>query len=242
MGVKIETGTALTDSIEKAIEKIVETAKANPDQALPTERNLSESLGVTRHAVRKALDRLESEGRIWRHVGRGTFPGPRPAADPLDPRSIARHTTPKEIAEARRILEPQLAAAAALRATPAQIDAIEDALRRCATARSVDVYEVADEAFHRAVAVASGSTLLLSLFETINVARREIAWGAMRNSALKPERRDKFTGEHEPIVRAIRARDGEAAWAAMLAHMETIKDIYDEIDRAKLAGRNLIAL
>jgi DNA-binding FadR family transcriptional regulator len=242
MGMRIEPGRDLDDTVAAAVARLADDARKTPGAALPTERAIGETLGVTRHAVRKALDRLESEGRIWRHVGRGTFAGPRPTADASDPRSVARHATPREIADARRLLEPQLAAAAAGRASPAQIADLEDALRRCAAARNMESYEVADEAFHRAIAAATGSLLLVSLFESINLARREIAWGAMRNSALKPERRDKFTAEHERIVRAIRDRDAQAAWSAMRAHVETIARIYDEIDKAKSLGKGLIAI
>lgn len=242
MGVTIEPGSDIDESVARAVERMIDAARTPPGTALPTERAIGTTLGVTRHAVRKALDRLESEGRIWRHVGRGTFLGPRPKADPLDPRSVARHASPREIADARRLLEPQLAAAAAGRASPAQIADLEDTLRRCATARNMEAYEVADEAFHRAIAAASGNLILTSLFESINLARREIAWGAMRNSALKPERRDKFTAEHERVVRAIRERDAEAAWSAMRAHVETIGRVYEEIDRAKSLGKGLIAI
>ena len=221
---------------------MMEQAKLDPQARLPTEREFCQRLGVTRHAVRKGLELLESQDRIWRHVGRGTFVGPPPSVNPADPRSVARHTVPREIADARRILEPQLAAAAAGRATTTQIEDIEDALRRCATARNMDAYEVADESFHRAIATATDNLLLRSLFETINEARKEIAWGAMRNSVLRPERRDQFTAEHERVARAIRNRDAEAAWAAMQAHVETIGEIYEAIDRANSVGQRLIAI
>jgi DNA-binding FadR family transcriptional regulator len=242
MGVRVGTGQTMEASVRAAIAELI--ARAGPGEAarLPTERELGDSLGVTRHAVRKALEKLESEGRVWRHIGRGTFAGPRPAADPLDPASVARHTVPREIADARRILEPQMAAAAASRATPAQIADIEDALRRCDAARNVEAYEIADECFHRAIAAATGSMLLRSLFETVNAARKTIAWGAMRNSVLKPERRDAFTCEHERVVAAIRARDAEKAWSAMTAHVETIAEVYEAIDKARMVGRGLVAL
>lgn len=242
VSVRVEPGQDMEASVAAAVERIIAAARTAPGRALPTERAIGDALGVTRHAVRKALDRLEAQGVIWRHVGRGTFLGPRPSADPLDPRSVARHVSPREIADARTLLEPQLAAAAAGRASPAQIAGLEDALRRCGVARNMEAYEVADEAFHRAIAAASGNLLLISLFESINLARREIAWGAMRNSALKPERRDKFTAEHERIVRAIRERDAEAAWSAMRAHAGTFTRVYEEIDRAKSLGRGLAAI
>ena len=48
------------------------------DGRLPPERELAAALGVSRTELRKALDVLESEGQLWRHVGKGTFVGSRP--------------------------------------------------------------------------------------------------------------------------------------------------------------------
>lgn len=61
----------------------------NAQGKLPPERELCEALGVSRGALRKALARAESQGRIWRHVGKGTFFGPRPAEDSSDQPGIA---------------------------------------------------------------------------------------------------------------------------------------------------------
>lgn len=229
-------------NLEKAIERLVQRRKLGDGDKLPTERELAAALGQSRHAVRQALDLLESQGKIWRHVGRGTFVG-RPR-DP-DPRSIAAaasHTSPREIAEARRLLEPQAAAAAARHATEAQVEAIEDANRRCRAARSMDSYEIWDEAFHRAVIAAAGNRMLIALFEIVNRARKEIVWGTMRRAVLHPERREFYCDQHAAVAEAIRARDPAGAGRAMAAHMGTLVGLYGEVEDFRATGRGSIAV
>ena len=55
------------------------------------------ALGVTRAELRKALAVLESEGQLWRHVGKGTFVGSRPVDTLADIAALARRTNPAEV-------------------------------------------------------------------------------------------------------------------------------------------------
>ena len=57
---------------------LLRSEKLSTDGRLPTERALSDRLGVSRRAVRRALDVLEAEGMVWRRQGSGTYAGPRP--------------------------------------------------------------------------------------------------------------------------------------------------------------------
>src|SRR5262250_2873266 len=64
---------------------------------MPPERELASELGIGRRSLRRALGVLESEGRISRHQGRGTFvrePG-EPIGLPID--QILEHTNPLEV-------------------------------------------------------------------------------------------------------------------------------------------------
>lgn len=228
------------DILGRSIESIMERRKLGTGSKLPTERELAEALGQTRHAVRRALGQMEAQGKIWRHVGRGTFVGKAPGPDPSDIGSMLSHTSPREIVEARQILEPQIAAAAAVHATPAQIDAIEDAYRRCSSARNMDTYETWDEAFHRAVVEASGNRMLAALYEVLNRARKDVVWGTLRKAMLKPERREFYSDEHERIVVAIRNRDSAAAWNAMRGHIGTLVEIYSQIEEIHATGRGSV--
>ena len=93
-----------------------------PDGKLPTERALSETLGVGRRSVRRALEVLEAEGRIWRRQGSGTFAGPPPggALQGLD--RLVADANFLDVMEVRLRIEPQLVQLAAIRATPSDIE------------------------------------------------------------------------------------------------------------------------
>ncbi|MBQ9352329.1 winged helix-turn-helix domain-containing protein, partial [Phyllobacterium sp.] len=60
------------------LRRLLASDEFGKDGKLPTERALSESLGVSRRSVRRALEVLEAEGRIWRRQGQGTFAGREP--------------------------------------------------------------------------------------------------------------------------------------------------------------------
>ncbi len=73
---------------------LINQHESTPGTPLPTERELSETLGVGRREVRRALDVLEEEGRIWRKQGKGTFIGPSAPVEPLALQGIGSANQP----------------------------------------------------------------------------------------------------------------------------------------------------
>src|SRR3982750_4454473 len=70
---------------ERAMAKLsalLESPEYPANSRLPAERDLSVQLDLSRSALREALEVLEAEGKVWRHVGQGTFVGTRPAPEP----------------------------------------------------------------------------------------------------------------------------------------------------------------
>ena len=109
-----------------ALEKLralLRTESIDADGRLPTERALSETLGVSRRAVRRALEVLEAEGRVWRRQGSGTYLGQRPDGWNEHVGSIVAGTNLLEIMEVRLRVEPQLAQLAAMRVKDADVAA-----------------------------------------------------------------------------------------------------------------------
>lgn len=187
-----------------------------PGGKLPTERELASRFALPRNTVRKTLAQLEAEGAITRHVGRGTF-----LADaggfPAD--SIA-HTSPAELMEARLRLEPAMLELIVVNATPADFERMETCLDRAERGASLDDFEVWDAALHQALAAATHNRFMIRVFDMATAVRHQTEWGKLKDRVVTPERRITYQQEHRAIVEALRARDADAARAAMLTHLQ----------------------
>ena len=190
---------------------------------LPSERELCESLGVSRGELRKALAILESEGQVWRHVGTGTFIGQKPLENIGDVTALTSQTNPAEVMRARLLIEPQICREAALNATAGDIAEMRLCLVRGREAQTWRQYENWDNRFHRAVVQAAHNNLLTGLFDTLNAVRRAVVWGRLRPNTSAPDPRHHSFIEHEAIVSAIEGRDMEKAGAAMQGHLESVE-------------------
>jgi GntR family uxuAB operon transcriptional repressor len=189
---------------------------------LPAERQLCAELGLTRGGLRKAMAVLEAEGQIWRHVGRGTFFGPRPIMNLSDVEYLNEHSRPTEVMEARLAIEPQLAKLAAVHGTASNFAEMRRCKRLCKSAGEWRVYESWDNNFHQAIAKATCNKLLISLFDTLNIVRRSTVWGQLRSTKLPPDDHGSFA-EHDAIYGAIVARDTDLAADLMREHLRSVR-------------------
>lgn len=190
---------------------------------LPAERELCETLGVSRGELRKALAILEGEGELWRHVGKGTFVGSRPVEEMFSIASMADQTNPAEVMRTRFLVEPEIAREAALNATLDDIREMRACLKGSRAARTWRHYENWDNRLHRTIARATHNSLLVALFDTLNAVRRAVVWGRLRNTPVRPPANHHSFAEHERIVAAIEERAREDAAAAMRAHLFSVQ-------------------
>ena len=202
----------------------IEAGGYHPGDRLPAERELMVSLGLSRTTLRKALDELEREGGIWRHVGKGTFI----AAAVVSPETrtglveLGRKVSPMHMMRARHSLEPAIAREAAINASEASIAAIERARDEAVNAETWDDYEAWDDTLHRSIAEATGNALLLALFDQLNQVRRAVAWDTVIRKSSRPPRDHTSFAEHDKIVGAIAARKATEAHAAMRTHLGSV--------------------
>jgi DNA-binding FadR family transcriptional regulator len=219
-------GEAGEDRGESALTQLrawLAQADPAPGMRLPPERELAETLGVGRGDLRRALAALEARGELWRHVGKGTFVGARPVAEPSSVAAIARLSNPADVMRARLALEPQLAREAALHASAEDIHALEAGLAGCREAATWRQYEAWDNRLHRSIAEAAHSALLLAIFDTLNGVRRAVVWGRQRDERARPPADHHSFADHDAIVAAIAARDLAEAGTTMRRHLLNVQ-------------------
>jgi len=187
---------------------------------LPPERMLAETFGVTRNRIRGSLQKLATEGVIWRHVGRGTFIGKRPPEQVNGSGTSMVSTSPREVIDARMIYEPMLARMAAFNATDADYKELQLCLDKMTGSPPWPVWASWDGRLHRAIAKASGNKLLLTMFDTLQMYRNREVFRALD----KPFHGTDMAGrDHKAVVDAIRARDPKRAEASMRRHILSLR-------------------
>jgi GntR family transcriptional regulator, uxu operon transcriptional repressor len=165
---------------------------------------------VPRSVVPKALLPLEMEGRLTRHVGRGTF-----AAKGEDRRAVSKDrvdTSPAELLDACLTCYPQMSELAVATATASDLREIEQCLQPLRHTTTIANYAVRDAAFHQAIANATHNALLIEIARTIGRARERIDWGEL--TLHEGTRRD-----HEGILDALVKRNAKLARERTKAHL-----------------------
>jgi len=203
---------------------LIDNGLTSRDGRLPTERNICDTMSVSRRAVRRALDSLEAEGLIWRKQGKGTFAGQAPDPTQVLAAGIVGETNFMEVMQARLCIEPGLAGMAALRATPADIDRMRNLARRTLESVDADSTELWDGALHRLIARTAGNAPLLTAFAMLDEIRSNAGWRSQRSKARSLETLKVSDHEHHAIIDAIEAGLPDRAEAAMRRHLTTLSD------------------
>ena len=159
--------TEITEGALVQLRAYIAQGEFSLNDRLPAERELCDKLGVARSELRKAFAVLESEGAIWRHVGRGTFVGSGngAASDFQSIAAIAKRTTPRDVMYARLVLEPLLAREAALHATTEHMEQLRENCSRARAANSWRQYETLDNQFHSLITEATQNTPLVAMYD-----------------------------------------------------------------------------
>jgi DNA-binding FadR family transcriptional regulator len=211
------------------LRSFIESGAYAPGDRLPPERDLIGKLNMTRSTLRKALDVLEREGAVWRHVGKGTFVA-EASGNGGSLVSLGQQLTPIKIMRARLCIEPAIAREAAINASAEAIVRMKLARERAQAATNWPDYERQDDLFHRAVAEGSDNLLLTALFDQLNQVRRAVAWNIVVRGTARPPEAHRSFAEHDRILAAIEAHEPTAAFEAMRDHIKSVAArLFEEI-------------
>jgi GntR family transcriptional repressor for pyruvate dehydrogenase complex len=204
------------------IQGLLDDGQLKAGHQLPSERELSELFQVSRASVREAIRALESMGYVEIRSGEGTYVATTVESlfSPLASAIREQKDPYREIFEARMILEPQIAALAAERASPSDVQQLETILEEQAKQIAQGETGVeADTTFHSTLARAARNKVFLRINEAIVESLREV-----REQSLQGERRPaRSLAGHRAILKAIHVRDPAGARRAMLEHLEAIE-------------------
>jgi GntR family transcriptional regulator, transcriptional repressor for pyruvate dehydrogenase complex len=209
----------LTMQVVEHVRGLIATGQLLPGDRLPPERELARSLKISRSTLRSGIGFLSAMGVLKSRHGAGTFVCSGPPA--LDANSLSvlgalHHFLPWQMFEARIVIESNLAALAAERATDENIaELAEEVTEMYAALDDPHEYLIHDVRFHRAIARAAGNPILAALMETITANIY-----ANRSRTIQHAKDFKESSEmHREIYRAIRAHNPSQARSAMEKHL-----------------------
>lgn len=210
----------LSDRLAALLAKKIEAGRMRPGDRLPTEAQLAIDHGVSRSVVREAVHQVRSRGLLVSRQGSGMFVAvPPPQGLPFDPKVLESMDAVLEVVELRRVLEGEMAALAALRATRAEVAGLRRALKAIDSAVDAGQLGLAEDfAFHRAIGAATHNAQFVRLLIFIEQYLLDAMRVTKSNEARRAEWMEQVRGEHRAIVDAIDGRDAEAARRAAVRH------------------------
>ncbi|HAG42871.1 MAG TPA: FadR family transcriptional regulator [Clostridium sp.] len=210
--------------IEQIKEMIVKGTFKKGDK-LPSEREMAESLQISRTSIREALRELEIMGLIESRQGEGNFIKNSFENNLLEPLStifLLKESNPDEILELRNIIERGSVALAAERITDEELAEmellLEDSLKSDFKDKLVDM----DINFHYKIAQASKNFLILSILNAISFLIEAFIKDIRKNVITKEENIIMLIQQHRDILSALKAHDPIAAEKAMLDHLQYV--------------------
>ncbi|MGV8954396.1 MAG: GntR family transcriptional regulator [Cypionkella sp.] len=199
----------------------IEAGTYKPGDRL-VESELAEGMGVSRTPVREALQRLETQGMLTRD-GRSLI------VASLDHNQLA------ELYAVRTELEGFAARLAARHASDEEIHVLRGMVNedRALLGGDPRALSRANKRFHRLIHLASHNRFLV---QQLDLVHRSMA--LMANTTFAAAGRDEVAlEEHDRIVAAIEAHDGEAAYQALKSHISMAFETRLRVDAGELKTR-----
>jgi DNA-binding FadR family transcriptional regulator len=215
------SGKRLADQIYSQIVAFVTANQLKVGDRLPPEVQFAGMFGVSRTVIREALVRLTADGLTEARRGAGTFVKNRPSDRLIAYTSMPKLSVALGTYEVRFVLEAEAARLAARRRSSEDLCAIEAALEKLAAALMTGApAHDEDMELHRRILLATANAAFVWAFNALSdEVERIMRAGVDISRARPPDEIRLMIREHNAIVEAIRAQDGDAAALAMHWHL-----------------------
>jgi GntR family transcriptional repressor for pyruvate dehydrogenase complex len=219
----------LPERIAARLVSLIAERQLRPGDKLPPERELAAAMHVSRPSLREALRALAMLKIVEIRQGSGTY------VTSLKPEVLIEHldfvfsiddATFAELLEARQMLEPGLAAAAAIRATDKELADLRTCVTRSvAHADDPEAFLAADLELHQRVTAAARNQIIARVMDSLT----RLGMASRRRTVNLPGVRAQTLRDHQALVEALECRDAEAAAGIMRRHLE---DLYSNLREA----------
>ena len=211
--------TKIYEMVMEQIKDIVKKGELKSGDKLPSERDLSEKLEVSRASVREALKALQMLGLIEAKHGEGNFITANFENNLLEPLSIVFlliGSKSKDIFELRKIIEPETAALAAKNITNEQLIELKEIMNELNDTTDEEKSASLDKMFHYKIAQASGNPLISTImFSVSSLIEKNI-----EKSKIHSINKNLVKKQHEEIYNALEKNNSEKSSNAVKKHLE----------------------
>lgn len=228
----------LSMGVVRQVEGLILRGVLRPGERLPSERELSERMGVSRPSLREALGDLQERGLLTSKAGAGVF-----VADVLgsafSPALVALFSVHEEAVfdyiDFRRDMEGLAASRAAKLGSDTDLKVIGSIFSKMEVAhtkRNPSEEARLDANFHLAIIEASHNIIMLHMMRSMYELLRE---GVFYNRSIMFKQRatrDILLEHHRAINAAIQLRDAAAAKAAVHVHMDFVTTALSDQQKA----------
>lgn len=202
----------LREGVYETLLELIIGRTLRPGQHL-VESELAEQLGISRQPVREALQRLSTDGWVELRPGQGAF-----VHAPTDEEA-------DQLLVVRSLLEAESARLAAGNATAESVAALRAVCERGVRAvdeDDVDAVVAANAELHAAIVELAGNRVLAELSAQVD---RRVRW---YYTPVARQRGRRSWIEHEQLIDAIEAGDGDKAAGIMREHTEHTRRSYHD--------------
>ena len=221
--------TKVYDQVIDQIKSKIKSGEIKKGDRLPSEREMAESIGVSRTSVREAIRALEVVGLVESKQGAGNYIKTNfdnSLFEPLSVMFMLQESSVKEMYDLRETLELECAKLSAQNIEDNELALLTAIVDRMYLAGSEEESLELDIKFHYLIAKASRNVLLINVLDVISQLMDEFIQKSRMQILHEGNTKESLLEIHENLLRALKSRDESKVYDAMKVHFNLIKKAY----------------